>query len=53
MTEVIEKFENALSTPNSIYMKLSKLSTNGDFHMNFTKFLLAHYPTVYSKENNS
>lgn len=33
-------------------MKLSKLSTTGDFHMNFTKFLLTDYPTVYSKENN-
>ncbi|CAD8058754.1 unnamed protein product [Paramecium primaurelia] len=52
LTEIIEKFENALTTPNSIYMKLSKLSTTGDFHMNFTKFLLTHYPTVYSKENN-
>ncbi|CAD8067421.1 unnamed protein product [Paramecium sonneborni] len=51
LTEIIENFENALNSPNSIYLKLSK-STTGDFHMNFTQFLLTHYPTVYSKEQN-
>lgn len=49
--EILEKFENALIVPNSMYHKLSKLSHDGDFHMNLTKFLLAHYPNVYAKEN--
>ena len=54
LTEIIEKFEITLKTPKSNYVNFPKLSTTtGDFHMNYTKFLLKHYPTIYSKESNA